>query len=261
MTSDLRKSCIVANWKMQGSFKTIAQLLTDIAKGLTTSANTEIVICPPAVYLQKVQTILSKNPALKPIRLGAQNVYCESKGAFTGEVSAEMLMDLGCQYVIIGHSERRTLFFEDDTLIARKFVASYHAGLIPIICIGETEAERTQGKTVEVIYRQLEAILQHGSIEMLAAGIIAYEPVWAIGTGLTASIEQIEVVHTAIRSWLTNKNLLDAHKTRIVYGGSVNGQNAERLMASDTIDGALVGGASLIANDFLTICSSVIARV
>lgn len=255
--TNIRKPCVIANWKMQGSCAMISAfvttLLQDESREPPVGMGVDIVLCPPVLYLQKFQEALQRKGEGN-ISLGAQNVYCESSGAFTGEISPGMLLDMGCRYVIIGHSERRQLFYEDDTLIARKFGAAYHTGLIPILCVGETEAERREGKTFEVVSRQLEAILAHEPVSVFATSIIAYEPIWAIGTGLTATPTEAEAVHTFVRDWLAKRDLEVAKKARIVYGGSVKLENAAGLFSMPNIDGALVGGASLVARDFLKIC-------
>lgn len=255
MIQSFRKPCVVANWKMQGSLQMLSALIGDLLQGSQTVEfnKMDVVLCPPFPYLQAVEKRIQSGP----FRLGAQNAYCEYKGAFTGEVSPEMLVDVGCSYVIIGHSERRELFFETDALIARKFLAAYHVGLTPILCVGETLAEREHGKTFEVVQRQLAAVLTIASLSTLAGALIAYEPVWAIGTGLTATPEQAEAVHEYIRGWLAKQDAQIASQVRILYGGSVNAANASGLFAMPNIDGGLIGGASLKAQEFLSICQSV----
>ncbi len=240
---------------MQGSSEMISNFVSVLPISL--GSDLEVVLCPPMLYLQKLQTTLKAANLQDYFLLGAQNVYCESRGAFTGEIAPEMLVNVGCHYVIIGHSERRQLFYEDDTLIARKFRAAYHVGLIPIVCVGETAAERAGNKTFEVIVRQLEAILALAPIAHLSTSIIAYEPVWAIGTGLTATPAEAEAVHVFLRSWLEKRDPEVAKKVRIVYGGSVKVENAVGLLNMPNIDGVLVGAASLVAGDFLKICRSI----
>lgn len=257
--SQTRKPCVIGNWKMQGSKAMIANLISALSTGLSKNAaynKVDIVLCPPVIYCETVQIALQKNALEGCIAVGAQNTYCESKGAYTGEISPSMLVDMGCQYVIIGHSERRQLFFEEDTLIARKCVAAYDAGLIPVLCVGETEAERANGTTFEVLTRQLQAVLEKMPIGAFSKVIIAYEPVWAIGTGLTATPAQAEEVHAFLRDCLRKHDAEIARKARILYGGSVKGENAQGLFGMSNIDGALVGGASLVAEDFLKICES-----
>jgi len=258
-SKNLHKPCVIGNWKMQGSRETISKLVFQLAResrAYETEFETgmDIVLCPPFVYLPEVSRLLQENTANSRFQLGAQNVYCESKGAFTGEIAPDMLLDIGCRYVIVGHSERRQGFFEDDALIARKFKAAYDAGLIPILCVGETQAERVAGKTFEVVSRQLQAVLEIVPLTALEKALIAYEPVWAIGTGLTATPEQAEAVHASIRQWIAKRDPRIAQTARILYGGSVKAENAKGLLSMPNIDGALVGGASLSAEAFLNIC-------
>jgi triosephosphate isomerase len=242
---------------MNGSRQMVSQFIPALQNAIETPVLTQAlaevdkVLCPPAVYLQAVGENLQSQ---KLFKLGAQNSYCESKGAYTGEISPEMLKDMGCEYVILGHSERRQLFAESDELIARKFVAAYHAGLIPILCVGETEGERAQGRAFEVVCRQLEAVLKIAPISLLRKSCIAYEPVWAIGTGQTATPAQAEAVHAHIRSWLASRDVEVAAAVRILYGGSIKADNAVQLFAEPNIDGGLIGGASLEVKDFLNIC-------
>ncbi|HRA42104.1 MAG TPA: triose-phosphate isomerase [Gammaproteobacteria bacterium] len=259
MVTNFRKPCVIANWKMQGSSEMISNFVLTLsqAKNQPAASDLEIILCPPTIYLQKLQTALATHSLQEHFMLGAQNIYCESSGAFTGEIAPEMLVDIGGRSVIIGHSERRQLFYEDDALIARKFRAAYHVGLIPILCVGETEAERVDGKTFEVLVRQLEAILALVPICALSGSIIAYEPVWAIGTGLSATPTEAETVHAFLRDWLGKRDPEVAKKARIVYGGSVKAENAAGLFGMPNIDGALVGGASLVADHFLKICQSI----
>lgn len=257
------KPCVIANWKMQGSRRVCIQLVFQLARSSRIYAaafetELDVVLCPPFVYLSEVAELLKANNASTRFKLGAQNIYYESKGAFTGEISPEMLVDIGCRYVIVGHSERRQLFLEDDARIARKFKAAYDAGLIPILCVGETQAERAAGKTFEVVSQQLEAVLEQVSVQMLAQSVIAYEPIWAIGTGLTATPEQAEAVHHLIRQWIARQDPQAADVARIIYGGSVKAENAKGLLSMLNINGALVGAASLNAEEFLSICRCII---
>lgn len=271
-----QKPLIVANWKMHGSYAKIESLLKDLVAGSKGKGleEVQIVICPPAPYLECVRSQL-KNSFFQ---WGAQNAYCEKEGAFTGEISPSMLIDFGCQFVILGHSERRQYFSETDALIARKCVAAYDAGLIPILCVGETAAERQANRTFEVIDAQLGKVLdafasrsseehsgqsgqpEHsGQPEQSALAqkhdfVIAYEPVWAIGTGLTATPEEADKVHAFIREIVVKRAAALAKNLRILYGGSVKAANALSLFSQPHIDGGLVGGASLIAEEFLGIC-------
>jgi triosephosphate isomerase len=254
----LRKPCMVANWKMQGSFEKIEVFLGFLEKNPAILQGLDVIFCPPAVYLDAIRRNTLSQEALYTLKLAAQNTYCEQTGAFTGEISPGMLKEVGCQYVLLGHSERRHLLGEDDTLIARKVLAAYHAGLTPILCVGETAAERASGRTFEVISRQLEAVFQMLSWEMFKTGIIAYEPVWAIGTGVSSAPGDAEIVHAYIREWLSQYNESFARKLRILYGGSVKAENAKGLFTEENIDGALVGNASLQAEAFLNICQRAI---
>lgn len=224
--------------------KALVQSLKDLVKDVT---NVEIVVCPPFISLHAVKEMLAGSR----IGLGAQNVYWEKSGAFTGEVSAPMLKSVGCTYVIIGHSERRTYFGETDETVNKRIFAALAEGLKPIVCIGETLEEREAGKTFEVIKRQVEGGLANLSVEQMATVVIAYEPVWAIGTGKTATPAQAQEVHAFIRKLLNDIfGQTTAEATRIQYGGSVKPDNAAELMAQPDIDGALVGGASLKADSF-----------
>jgi triosephosphate isomerase len=189
------------------------------------------------------------------VTLGAQTVCAEAQGAFTGEVSAAMLKDAGCRYVLVGHSERRQLYAESDNLVARKFVAAQSQGLVPVLCVGETLEEREGDQTTAVVTRQLEAVLAVSGIQSLARAVIAYEPVWAIGTGRTATPEQAQAVHAMIRAKLTDRDAMIGGSVRLLYGGSVKASNAQELFAMPDIDGGLVGGASLKADEFARICA------
>jgi triosephosphate isomerase len=255
----MNKPCVVANWKMNGSFKKNQELVTELlieALQLGNLDTIDIFLSPPALYLEQVASLIKGSI----FRLAAQNVYCESEGAFTGEISPAMLVDLGCSAVIIGHSERRRLMGETDELIARKFLAAYDNGLVPILCVGETEKEREQGKTLEVVRRQMKKVLALAGVSAFQTAMIAYEPVWAIGTGKAASPEDAEEVQAFIRSLLAIEDPSIAIKARILYGGSVNGNIAKGLFAKPDIDGGLVGGASLNAKDFLSICKAAVIR-
>jgi triosephosphate isomerase (TIM) len=209
-------------------------------------------VCPPSVYLQEIARALHQSS----IELGAQDVCAEPQGAFTGEVSAAMLKDVGCEYVIVGHSERRLIYRESDQLVARKFAAAQSKSLIPILCVGEQLAEREANRTEEVVARQLDAVLELSGAEAFAQAVIAYEPVWAIGTGRNATPEQAQEVHAFIRARLAARNAKIAGETRILYGGSVKAGNAAELFARPDVDGGLIGGASLKADEFLAILAA-----
>lgn len=243
-----RRQLVVGNWKMNGNRQENAGLLTKIVTGWQGNHQAEVVICPPFPYLHHVSELLANSA----IELGAQNVNEEEKGAFTGEVSAAMLADMDCKFVIIGHNERRRLQGETDERVARKFIAAQRANLTPILCIGESLEMREQGQYLQVIERQLSAVINQVGLDALVNAVVAYEPVWAVGTGKTATPEQAEEVHGFIRKQLGEI----AQTVRILYGGSVKAHNAKQLFALPDIDGALLGGASLDAAEFLTICEA-----
>ena len=246
----MRTALVAGNWKMNGSTEVISELISDLVTGLESSNKVEVLICPPSVYLSQVKA-LSKESLMS---VGAQTVSENTNGAFTGEISLSMLEDLECEYVILGHSERRSLFAETDAAVADKFMATVSTGIKPILCVGETLEEREQGRTLEVVERQLKAVIDAAGIDAFADAVVAYEPVWAIGTGKTATPEQAQDVHAAIRNMIAEYSAKIATDTRILYGGSVNASNASELFANKDVDGGLVGGASLKANDFIAIC-------
>ncbi|MFO7602391.1 MAG: triose-phosphate isomerase [Gammaproteobacteria bacterium] len=248
----MRQPIIAGNWKMNGSRNSVHELLEGIKAGMADVNTAEVVVCAPFVYLADVEQQLAGSA----IAWGGQNLSTEASGAFTGEISAAMLLDFHCKYVIVGHSERRTYYGEDDALVARKFAVAREAGLAPILCIGETLAEREKGVTEEVVARQIKAVIDAVGVKALADGVVAYEPVWAIGTGKTASPQQAQDVHAYIRSMIAEHDADVAAKVRIQYGGSMNAANAAELLAMEDIDGGLIGGASLKAPDFLTICKA-----
>ncbi len=246
----MRRPLVAGNWKMNGSRATIKALLDGIKQGIGGVTKAEVVVCAPHIYLPDVAAQLAGSP----VAWGAQNLSTEASGAFTGEIAASMLLDFQCRYVIVGHSERRALYGESDAVVAKKFAVARAAGLVPILCVGETLDEREQGVTEQVVARQLQAVIDLEGIAALADGVIAYEPVWAIGTGKTASPEQAQEVHAFIRRSLAAADAAVADKVQILYGGSMNAANAASLLAQADIDGGLIGGASLKAEDFLTIC-------
>ncbi|OGU23984.1 MAG: triose-phosphate isomerase [Hydrogenophilales bacterium RIFOXYD1_FULL_62_11] len=243
----MRKKLVAGNWKMHGSLAENAVLLEALKPAL---AGIEAVVCVPFPYLAQVQAVLGGSS----IAWGAQNLSEQTKGAFTGEVSASMLVDFGCRYVIVGHSERRSLYGESDELVASKYVVAQAAGLTPILCVGESLDERESGVTEAVVARQLDAVIKVAGVESLAQAVVAYEPVWAIGTGKTASPEQAQAVHAFIRGKIATLNSKVADQLVIQYGGSVKAANAAELMAQPDIDGGLIGGASLVADEFVAIC-------
>lgn len=245
-----RRPLIAGNWKMHGTRAETERLLAALKLELIGVTDRDIVVAPPFSALETAARLLVGSP----IRLAAQNLYWESQGAFTGEISGPMLKDLGCSYVILGHSERRQYFAETDQQVARKVKAAQRDGLVPIVCVGETLEERDRGDTLAVIRRQVRGGLHEQEKAAIAALVIAYEPVWAIGTGRTATPEQAQEVHATIRT--TVAELTDqatAEAVRILYGGSVKPDNVDGLMVQADIDGALVGGASLQADSFARI--------
>lgn len=248
----MRRMLVAGNWKMNGSMGSIHGLLQGILGGAAEVAAVELAVFPPFIYLGTVEQQLSHSS----IVWGAQNLCDEASGAYTGEVAGSMLNDFHCTYVIVGHSERRTLYGESDQVVARKFATARKFGLKPILCVGETLSEREQGVTEAVVERQLKAVLDLEGIGSFSDAVIAYEPVWAIGTGRTATSAQAQEVHAFIRSKLVELDPAVADKVRILYGGSVKGSNAPELLAMPDIDGGLVGGASLDAKDFLAIAKA-----
>lgn len=245
----MRQPLIAGNWKMNGSRSSVKALLDGIKAGIDPQKSAEMAVCAPFVYLADVADRLAGTT----VAWGAQNLSTEEKGAYTGEIAASMLLDFSCKYVIVGHSERRALYGEDDALVAAKYAAARKAGLRPILCVGETLAEREDGVTEQVVARQLDAMVELEGIAALADGVIAYEPVWAIGTGKTATPDQAQEVHAFIRQRLAGQNAQVAADVQILYGGSMNAANAAELLSQDDIDGGLIGGASLKAEDFLAI--------
>jgi triosephosphate isomerase (TIM) len=248
----MRQPLVAGNWKMHGSRAENAQLIAGLAERFVTT-QVACAVCPPHVYLAEVGRLL--RAAELPIALGAQDVSAEIKGAFTGEVSATMLQDLECRYVIVGHSERRKAEGENDHLVARKFDAA-RTRMVPILCVGERLAERQGGRTLEVVARQIDAVLERCGAIGFGGAVIAYEPRWAIGTGMTASPEQAQEVHAFIRGHLAQQDAKIADEVRILYGGSVNAGNAAQLFAMPDVDGGLIGGASLKAEEFLAILAA-----
>jgi triosephosphate isomerase len=237
---------------MHGSRVENASLLRSLLDLLKPERDTEVLVCPPFPYLWETGRLLKDSD----VQLGAQSVGAETQGAFTGEVSAPMLRDVGCRYVIVGHSERRHIFGESDALVARKFVAAQGAGLVPVLCVGETLDERESGRTNDVVARQMDAVLSVTGVRAFARAIVAYEPVWAIGTGRNATPDQAQDVHAMIRGRLAGLDGTIAQSVRILYGGSVKASNARDLFSMPDIDGGLVGGASLKADEFAHICAA-----
>jgi triosephosphate isomerase len=249
----MRRKFIAGNWKMNATRAEGVALASAVAAKVGTESAVEVAVCPPSLYLEAVGQAI-RNSA---VGLGAQNCYHESKGAFTGELSPQMVRDIGCAYVILGHSERRQIFKESNQDVSRKALAALGAGLIPIVCVGETLDQRQTGKTATIVREQIEGSLAGLTVEQVAKIVIAYEPVWAIGTGVVATPDQAEEVHADLRKLLESRyNLQVASAVRIQYGGSVNAENAASLLGQPNIDGALVGGASLKAESFLAIVAA-----
>jgi triosephosphate isomerase len=247
----MRRKLVAGNWKMHGGLQQNAALLAAL-KVAEPSLRCEVAVFPPFPYLAQMGAVLGETG----LRWGAQTVSEHDAGAFTGEVAAAMLRDFGCHYVLAGHSERRSLFGEGDAVVAGKVEAALRAGLVPVLCVGETLAERESGLTMEVVARQLDVVVDRIGVEALAKVVVAYEPVWAIGTGVTATPAQAQEVHAAIRARVAACDSEVAGGLRILYGGSVKPQNAVELFAQADIDGGLIGGASLVADDFLAICQA-----
>jgi triosephosphate isomerase (TIM) len=245
----MRKYLVAGNWKMNGDAAASGDLCEQIVAGAAPAGTVELLVCPPFPYLEST----GRRLAGSPVALGAQNVSQHAGGAHTGEVSAGMLKDVGCKYVIVGHSERRATMHETNGIVAEKFAAVLREELIPILCVGETLEERTSGRMDEVVGAQLRAVLDAVGVDSFGSAVVAYEPVWAIGTGRTATPEQAQEVHRYIRNILAETNVDIADAVQILYGGSVKGDNADGLFTMPDIDGGLIGGASLKATEFLAI--------
>lgn len=252
----MREKLVAGNWKLNGSLDKNKALLSALLAAAEQFKGMQAAVCAPFPYLQQLRDTLSGSA----IACGAQSLSEHEQGAYTGEVSAAMLREFGCRYVIVGHSERRALFGEDDATVAKKFVAAQRAGLIPILCVGETLAEREGDQTEVVVGRQLDAVVEVAGAAAFQNSVIAYEPVWAIGTGKTATREQAQAVHAFIRGRLAGRDNRVAVAVQILYGGSVKAANAAELFSMPDIDGGLIGGASLDANEFLAICKAASAK-
>ena len=245
----MRKTIVVGNWKMNASKGSVNKLVMGILSGMS-DVNSEVVICAPYPYLSQVEALITHSQ----LRLGAQNLNTNMSGAFTGEVSADMIKDFGAQHVIVGHSERRSLYGETNTIVAEKVKAALDSDLIPLFCVGETLEQREAGETESVVAAQINTVVDLVGIDAFLNIVVAYEPVWAIGTGVTASPEQAQKAHAFIRQLLANNNYDVAQQAPILYGGSMNAANAKELIVCADIDGGLIGGASLKPEDFLQIC-------
>ena len=250
----MRQKLVAGNWKMHGGLQSNLQLLQGVLAGVADLKGMSAAVCVPFPYLAQAQSVLAGTP----VAWGAQNLSEQPQGAFTGEVSAAMLNDFACKYVIIGHSERRAIYGETDALVAEKFAAALAAGLRPVLCVGETLAQRDAGQTIDVVSAQIDAVLKRVGVAAFADAVIAYEPVWAIGTGRTATAAQAQEVHAAIRAQIARADAKVAEGLQILYGGSMKPGNAAELMAMPDIDGGLIGGAALVAADFLAICRAAV---
>ncbi len=245
----MRQTLVMGNWKLNGSKTMVAELINALKAPAAETPSVAVAVCPPVLFLGQAQALLTDSN----IALGAQDADIHTQGAFTGENSPAMYSEFGVHYVLVGHSERRTLHGESNAMVAAKFAAVQQAGLVPVLCIGETLEQFEAGETRAVVERQLHEVIAHSGIEALTKAVIAYEPVWAIGTGKTATPEIAQGVHAAIRAFLAEQNAKVAAAVQILYGGSVKGASAAGLFAMEDIDGALVGGAALQAEEFAAI--------
>jgi triosephosphate isomerase len=248
----MRKALVAGNWKMNGTQASTGELCKGIAEGMAALGEVDVLVCPPSILISTAVTALANCRVM----IGGQDLDINSGGAFTGQTSAAMLLDAGCKYVVVGHSERRQFYGDTDALVAKKTQVALNGGLIPIVCLGESQAERESGVTEEIVGAQLKAVLDKVGVAAFSSAVIAYEPVWAIGTGLTASPEQAQDVHAFIRNILADKDQSVADQCRILYGGSMKPGNAVELISKPDIDGGLIGGAALVSEDFLGICSA-----
>ncbi|HEC29638.1 MAG TPA: triose-phosphate isomerase [Gammaproteobacteria bacterium] len=248
----MRTKLVAGNWKLNGSLDSIRGLIGGIKAGMDSVSQAGVAVCPPAIFIPEVAALVEGSR----IAIGSQNICEQDSGAYTGEISGSMLNEFGCSYAIVGHSERRSLYGESDDMVAARFAAARRNGLKPILCVGELLEEREGGITEQVVGRQLDAVINLEGIDAFADAVIAYEPVWAIGTGKTASPEQAQEVHRFIRGKMSALNATIAENLVIQYGGSVNGSNAKELFGMPDIDGGLIGGAALQAEGFLAICQA-----
>lgn len=248
----MRRPIVVGNWKMNGTRDNVRALLGALKAGLNPQMPCEVAVCPSFVFLPEAAELLAGSA----IQLGSQNVANQAEGAFTGEVSPAMLSEFGCAFAIVGHSERRVLYGESDELVAARYEQAIAGGVTPILCVGETLQQRENDETYAVLDTQLDAVIARCGVASLAKAIIAYEPVWAIGTGRTATGEQAQDAHAYIRSRIAKQDASVAAGVRILYGGSVKADNARELFGKPDIDGGLIGGASLDASSFISICNS-----
>ncbi|PKF61088.1 triose-phosphate isomerase [Psychromonas sp. psych-6C06] len=245
----MRTPLVMGNWKLNGTKESVSTLIKGLEAAADAATNVEVAVCPPAIFIEQVATLTANNS----IEFGAQDVSTNVSGAFTGETSPVMVKEFGAKYSLVGHSERRQYHNETDAVVAAKFVAIQENGLVPVLCIGETLEERETNVTTDVVEKQLKAVIDLAGIDALENCVIAYEPVWAIGTGKVATSEQAQEVHAHIRNWLKAQSEVVAEKVQILYGGSVKAASAKELFAQTDIDGGLVGGAALIIEEFVGI--------
>jgi len=251
-----RKTILAANWKMNGSRQLVQSMAAALCNANELLQHVDVALLPSFIYLEHAQALLKTTP----VHLGAQNLCTEASGAFTGEVAGSMLREFNCRYVLVGHSERRQYYHETNDVVAEKFLRAQHEGLIPILCVGETLSEKERGITETVIVAQLNAILESVGQHAFNRAVIAYEPIWAIGTGLTATPQDTQHIHSFIRSFLAEAEKNSANSLQILYGGSVKADNIASLLEMPDVDGALVGGASLKVDEFLNMLQSAAAR-
>ncbi len=247
-----RPRLVAGNWKMHGNAALLRNMISNLLDEPDLLADTQVLLLPPFPYLSLAAELIGDQPLL----LGAQNLSEHEQGAYTGEVSATMLADVGCRHVLVGHSERREFYAESDALVAEKFVVAQRAGLCPILCMGESDEQRKNGLTEVIVARQLQAVLDRAGVGAMENAVLAYEPLWAIGSGKTASPEQAQEVHAYIRQTIATFDARIANQVQILYGGSVKSDNAADLFAQTDIDGGLIGGASLQVEQFLGICKA-----
>lgn len=248
----MRRPIVAANWKLNGSLEMAASLVPAINSHCANNGDVDVVLAPPYPYMMNVSELITS----ANLHLGAQSAAQHQSGAYTGEVSANMLAEFGCKFVIVGHSERRQFYGESDLIVAEKFMRIQASGLLPILCVGESLEQREQGVMQETIVKQVEAVVQQAGIDAMSHSVIAYEPIWAIGTGKTASPAQAQEVHAMIRTQISKRSPSIAQQLRILYGGSVKADNAAELFSQTDIDGGLIGGASLVAEQFNAIVSA-----
>ncbi|MED5525784.1 MAG: triose-phosphate isomerase [Pseudomonadota bacterium] len=245
----MRRPLVMGNWKLHGTKASVEKLLVDLMASTSELKDVDIAVCPPVIFINQAEQLLHG----ANIEIGAQNIDVNRQGAFTGEIAADMLGEFGVKYVLVGHSERRAMHHENDDLVARKFEAVKEAGLIPVLCVGETQTERHNGETKDVIGHQIQAVIKRCGRKSFENAVVAYEPVWAIGSGQAASPVDAQKVHQFIRELVAAQDKDSSEALRILYGGSVKASNAQALFSMDDVDGALVGGASLDAGEFASI--------